>query len=637
MKRWCAALLACVLAPLAAHADEPAVAELAAELGQPLWIAVELAPEQSPQQWLTRNGVGQNGGVSLQRLPDDGSLLSFPLDPAVWEDRRGDMCRQDGVRTCEVDLCRAFLAPEGTGAVEPPAAGTGAGPVLVRGTLRGASQRSAPRVSLARVRPSLAALLAPPEAPRKDAPGQAQCPASESDFPASLLRTGLDAAGSFAFPNPAPGDRFDPGCWEVVITDLCSSRSLPLRDALPEYEPGRLLALIAAVPQPRLQAAGQAIAAALGLTLIEAVPLASLDAVLIRLAVPNLDTANVPALLAALAARPEVQLAQRELRYRTTGGYDDPRNFLNYGPPRMRADALHPKSRGAGITVAVIDSGVDREHPELDGRVIESVDTTGFGASADLHGTAIAGIIAARENNGIGAYGVAPGASILSLKACQPEEPGRAESRCWSSTIAKAIDRALRSEARVLNLSLGGPEDPLVARLLERSAQLGKVVVAAAGNGGPEARPPYPAAHPDVLAVTAIDAADRLYARATHGDFLDLAAPGVEVVVVDPSLSYPVLSGTSMAAAHASGALALLLGIAPQTPAPQLSEALRSSAIDLGAAGRDADFGSGRIDVCAAVAALPGGTDACSSAPAATPPGAEPSPPPEPAEPPKEQ
>ena len=613
-RRAFAGFLVWTLAPLGASAEEPAVAEFATELGQPLWIAVELAPEQIPRRWLTRNGVA-SADASVQRLPDDASLLSFPLDPAVWEDRGGDLCAQEGVRSCEVDLCRAFLAPEG--AAEPAPAAVEPAPALVRGTLRDASGRAAARVALARVRPSLASFLGAQETPRKDAPGQTQCPASEGDFPGPL-RVALDGTGAFAFPNPsAAGDRFDPGCWEVVITDRCSSRSLPLRDHLPEYEPGRLLALIAAAPQPQLQAAAQALAAAVGLTLIEATALASLDAALVRLAVPNLDTANVAALLAALAARPEVQLAQRELRYRTTSSYDDPRNFLNYGPPRMRADALHAKSRGAGVTVAVIDSGVDREHPELEGRVIESVDTTGFGASADLHGTAIAGIIAARENNGIGAYGVAPGASILSFKACQPEEAGRAESRCWSSTIAKALDRALRSEARVFNLSLGGPEDPLVSRLLARAVEQGKIVVAAAGNGGPDARPAYPAAYPDVVAVTAIDAADELYPRATHGDFLDVAAPGVEVVVVDPSLSYPVLSGTSMAAAHASGALALLLSAAPQAPPALVSDALRSSAVDLGTSGRDADFGAGRIDVCAAVAVLGVGTDPCSPTPAA--------------------
>jgi hypothetical protein len=604
---------ACLLGPLAAYAEDAApIAELATELSPPLWIAVELAPEQSPQQWLARNGVGKNGDVFIQRLPEDGSLLSFPLDPAVWEDRRGDLCKQEGVRSCEVDLCRAFLAPEASGA-EPSAAPPGDAPTLVRGMLRGASGRGAARASLARMRPSLSALLDAQEPARKDAPGQTQCSANDADFPARLMRAAIDSGGAFSFPSPAAGERLDPGCWEVVVTDLCSSRSLPLRDYVPEYEPGRLLVLIAATPPPRLQAVAQALAAAVGLTLIEAAPLPSLDAVLIRLAVPNLDTANVPALLATLAARPDVQLAQRELRYRTTAGYDDPRNFLNYGPPRMRADALHPKSRGAGVSVAVIDSGIDREHPELDGRVIESVDTTGFGASADLHGTAIAGIIAARENNGIGAYGVAPGASILSYKACQPEERGRAEARCWSSTIAKALDRAVRSEARIVNLSLGGPEDPLIARLLARAAQQGKVVVAAAGNGGPEARPAFPAAYPDVVAVTAIDAADQLYPRATHGDFLDLAAPGVEVVVVDPSLSYPVLSGTSMAAASASGALALILGLAPQAPAAQLSAALRGSAVDLGKSGPDADFGAGRIDVGAAAAALAGGTDPCSA------------------------
>ena len=624
-----AALLATVAA--AEPGPSPAPVELETELDPPLWIVVELAPELAPRPWLTRNGIGARSEVFVQRLPDDGTLLSFPLERAQWEARRAELCGQEGVRSCEEDRCRAFLAPEGEPpsgqepaapaaaepvAAETPAAEPATDAAPIRGLLRGSASRSAPRVALAHVRPHLTGLLAPTsETAPKDAPGQTQCPSDAKDFPSILLQSRIDPAVRFAFASPVASERFDPGCWEVVVTDLCSERTIPAREWLPEYEPGRLLALIAAAPPAQLQAAAQALAAAFGLTLLEVTPLPSLDAALVRLAAPNLDAANVAALL---AARPEVQLAQRDFRYRTTGGYDDPRNFLNYGPPRMRADALHPRSRGSGVTVAVIDSGVDVEHPELDRRV-ESVDTTGFGRSADVHGTAIAGIIAARENNGIGAYGVAPGASVLSLKACQPEEPRRAESRCWSSTIAKALDRALRSSAQVLNLSLGGPEDPLVARLLERAVQQGKVVVAAAGNGGPDARPAYPAAYPDVVAVTAIDSADELYARATHGDFIDVAAPGVEVVVVDPALAYPVLSGTSMAAAHASGALALMLGLVPDAPAAQLGEALLSSAVDLGASGRDAEFGAGRIDVCAAVARLSGGSDPCTPA-AATPP-----------------
>jgi subtilisin family serine protease len=279
----------------------------------------------------------------------------------------------------------------------------------------------------------------------------------------------------------------------------------------------------------------------------------------------------------------------------------DPFAWMNYGAEQIGAARLPAATNGAGITVAVIDTGVDAQHAELTGKV-EQIDVSGFGTSADRHGTAIAGIIAAEPNNGVGAFGIAPGVKILSIKACEPGSRKGLEARCWSSTIAKALDRALRADAPIINMSLGGPPDPLVQRLIDKAAEQGRLVIAAAGNDGANANPPFPAAHPAVMAVTAVDARDKLYTRAVQGPFVDIAAPGVEVPVPVPGESYPAqLTGTSMATAYAAGAAALLLSMDPARGAADVRSSLESGTVDLGPEARDESYGRGRIDLCGAV------------------------------------
>jgi len=124
--------------------------------------------------------------------------------------------------------------------------------------------------------------------------------------------------------------------------------------------------------------------------------------------------------------------------------------------------------------------------------------------------------------------------------------------------------------------------------------------VAAAGNGGPNAKPGFPAALPGVLAVTAVDAEDGLYAMANIGDYIDLAAPGVDIVTPAPDGGYPPLSGTSMAAAHVSGIAALMRELMPMMSGVEIVALLKTNVTDLGDAGRDKYFGAGLIDACAA-------------------------------------
>jgi subtilisin family serine protease len=186
----------------------------------------------------------------------------------------------------------------------------------------------------------------------------------------------------------------------------------------------------------------------------------------------------------------------------------------------------------------------------------------------------------------------------------------QAAARCWSSTLARGIDAASRRNVRVMNLSVGGPEDRLLSRMVEAAASKGIAVVSAAGNDGPTGKPSYPAAIDNVIAVTAVDAASQLYGRATHGGFIDVAAPGVDILSTGPGGRTQIFSGTSAATAFTTGAVALLLQRSKLTPA-DIATLLRSTAKDLGQPGRDTQFGDGLIDVCRAIVRASGRQAPC--------------------------
>jgi subtilisin family serine protease len=179
----------------------------------------------------------------------------------------------------------------------------------------------------------------------------------------------------------------------------------------------------------------------------------------------------------------------------------------------------------------------------------------------------------------------------------------RAHEICSSDAIARGLDLAIARKARVVSMSLAGPYDPLVARLVYRASEGGIVLVAATGNDG-LATVKYPAALEPVLAVTAIDREERLYEKANRGARVDLAAPGVDVfTLASPQLFGPT-TGTSPAAAQVSGVVALLLQLRPDFSPAQVRQLLEETARDLGPPGRDEQFGSGAVDVCRAVSKL---------------------------------
>lgn len=299
----------------------------------------------------------------------------------------------------------------------------------------------------------------------------------------------------------------------------------------------------------------------------------------------------------------EVVEAQPNFLYLTAAEAEVPPPEMQYALKRIRADAVQRYAIGKGVTIAVLDTGVDASHPVLKGQVAASVNFTAPdvpGGSGEIHGTAVAALIAAKAAGPM--KGVAPGARIFSVKCCRQLAPQASAAVCTSETIVRGLDYALTQAVRVINLSLGGPEDRLVRMLVEKALGRGIHIIAAAGNRSE--RPAYPAAMDGVIAVTATDVRDERYGEAAIGPHLTLAAPGVEVLSVLAGKQYHFFTGTSMAAAHVSGTLALLLELRPALKPQEARTLLEATAVDLGQPGRDFLFGYGRLDACGALEKL---------------------------------
>lgn len=227
-------------------------------------------------------------------------------------------------------------------------------------------------------------------------------------------------------------------------------------------------------------------------------------------------------------------------------------------------------SRGAGVRIAVIDTGIDYRHPQLQGRVVlrqNFVHGSG-GFTHDRHGTEVAGVIAAIHRNGRGILGVAPEAHLLALKACWPLYPGAVEAECDTFTLALALDAAITDRANVVNLSLAGPADPLLARLIRYGMRRGIIYVGAVAPSRLGLHRAFPTGIPGVLAVQSGEGPDTSH---------HLAAPGHGILTLAPGGSYEFASGSSMATAEVTGAVALLLAKKRHLTAASLDAVLARS------------------------------------------------------------
>ncbi len=262
---------------------------------------------------------------------------------------------------------------------------------------------------------------------------------------------------------------------------------------------------------------------------------------------------------------------------------------VNYAFERIALDA--GAASGENVSVAVIDTALDGNHPALKGRVAGTFDALPDMEVADRdHGTSISGLIAGGETF----RGIAPGVRLLHARAF---ESGVSS----TNVLLAALDWAVEEGAQIVNMSFVGPENPLFSAACNNAMARGVVLVAAAGNNGPGAPFGYPAAYEDVIAVTATDVHDRLMGQANRGRYIDLSAPGVNVVAPIPG-GMDVVTGTSFAAAIVSGAIANLMHAGEDAAPEALAELLRTTAVDLGAPGRDEEFGDGLLNAKAAMA-----------------------------------
>jgi len=230
---------------------------------------------------------------------------------------------------------------------------------------------------------------------------------------------------------------------------------------------------------------------------------------------------------------------------------------MQWGLDRLGAETAWTSSQGAGVRVALLDSAPESAHRDLAGVEVAGV-AGGPAAAPATHGTLMAGVVGAVARNGFGIAGVAPAATVVAVPVCRPAGAS-ASDECRLYDVLRGVDRAWELGAHIVNLSLVGPANPLLERGMARLDQLGALVVAAAGNEG-TSDPRYPAAYPSVIGVGAIDPDGAPFERGNRGPSAELLAPGVEVLSTVPGNAFAFGDGTSLAAAHVSGALAVLLG-----------------------------------------------------------------------------
>jgi thermitase len=246
------------------------------------------------------------------------------------------------------------------------------------------------------------------------------------------------------------------------------------------------------------------------------------------------------------------------------------------------------------IVIAVIDTGVDLHHPDLRRRLTDGynvIENNDFPDDDNGHGTHVAGIIASETNNKEGVAGITWYNKIMPIKALGAEGYGT------SFDVAKGIIWAVDHKADVINLSLGNYQpSSLLEEAIDYAYDHNVVLIAAAGNEN-TSQPSFPAAYPQVLSVAAVDYAGQRAPFSNYGDYIDVAAPGVQIASTFFNQQYAALSGTSMASPHVTGLAGLLLSVNPHLTNREVMDIIKNTAYDLGIPGTDNDFGSGLIDV----------------------------------------
>jgi subtilisin len=300
------------------------------------------------------------------------------------------------------------------------------------------------------------------------------------------------------------------------------------------------------------------------LNLVTDWPITELDLICAVISIP--DDRSVEEVIALLEKDERLQLVQKMQTFEALTN-NDPYYALQVKQYSMDLEKVHQATTGKKVSIAIIDTGVDLEHVDLAGQFAFSKNyaedySTDF--SGDRHGTAIAGIIAAKTHNNAGMVGIAPHAKLLALKACWQIAPGDMESMCNTLTLALALNKAMMEKVSIINMSLAGPEDKIIGLLLKRAIEKGILVVAADAVKPEEER--FPASLAGVLAVSSMsviqsDGTKPLITmeKSTAEPDAMIAAPGIGILATAPSNNYDFFSGNSFAAAHVSGFAALLM------------------------------------------------------------------------------
>ena len=304
------------------------------------------------------------------------------------------------------------------------------------------------------------------------------------------------------------------------------------------------------------------------------------------------DRRSISTVVQALESDNTVSSAQPNYLYSLQQANGRPEGDpLQYELAKLRLPQAHALTKGKGIVVAVVDSGVDVSHPELAGSIAGAFDANGMPGPLEKHGTSIAGLIAAH----VTLSSAAPSARILSVRVFGPTGNGS------TFIVLKGLDVAVKNGARVINMSFTGPADPITSLSLQAAYKRGVVLVAAAGNAGPKSPPLYPGAYPEVIAVSGTDANDRSSVFSNRGKYIAVAAPATDIMVAIPEGRFEIASGTSFSAAEVSGIVALMLERRPDLSPEAVRRILDTTAKDIGPKGHDVMFGAGLVDAYRAI------------------------------------
>ena len=332
------------------------------------------------------------------------------------------------------------------------------------------------------------------------------------------------------------------------------------------------------------------------------------------------------ATIAALNRDPRIAYAEPNYRYQIQLVPNDPGYTNQWAHPLMGSEVAWNTTTGSSnVTIAILDTGIDPGHPDFAGRLVagyDFVDKDTTPNDENGHGTHVAGIAAATGNNGVGVAGLAWGANIMPVRVLDHEGSG------WNSDITAGITWAADNGAQVINLSLGGSDySQSMQNAINNATANGSLVIAAMGNDRTDGNPTsYPAAYSNVMAVASTGPNDTYAYYSQYGTHCDISAPGGAMGYLhDPngiystmptyavymtqnygySMNYDYLQGTSQATPQVAGLAALIWSVNPALTPAQVQQLIEETAVDLGSAGWDPNYGWGRINVQAAIAAIP--------------------------------